>query len=228
MLRREWLILAGSLFLAGCGSAPSHVKKDPPLSKAPALAQADDDIQLASGESEATPDTYRVKFETSKGDFVVEVHRDWAPLGAERFHELVSNGFYDDCKFFRVVSGFMVQFGISGDPKVSAKWDEAKLKDDPVRRSNKKGFMTYAKTGMPNSRTTQVFINFENNARLDADGFAPFAEVVEGMDVVESLYSGYGEAPSKLQFEIKEQGNKILETRFPKLDSIKKATIVKK
>jgi len=227
MQRRGWILAVFSTVLAGCGSGPSQVKGDPPISKAPALEE-DNEIQLASAET--SEDDYRVKFETTAGDFVVLVHRDWAPIGAERFHELVSAKFYDDCKFFRVVKTpepFMVQFGINGDPAVMDKWREERIKDDEVRRSNKKGYITFATSG-PNSRTTQVFINFRANTFLDNQGFAPFGEVVEGMDVVEKLYSGYGEAPSRQQGRIQQEGNKFLEATYPKLDAIKKATILKK
>lgn len=228
MQRREWLMTMGSIVLAGCGSAPSHVKNDPPVTKAPALASTSSDIQLTAGQ--AAEGDYKVKFETSQGDFVVQVHRDWAPLGAERFHELVSEGFYDDCKFFRVVQKpepFMVQFGINGDPKVMDTWRDKKIKDDPVKKSNKKGYITFATSGK-DSRTTQVFINYTVNNRLDSMGFAPFGEVIEGMDVVEKLYPEYGEAPSKQQGRIQTEGNKFLEAAYPKLDSIKKATLVTK
>ena len=177
--------------------------------------------------AEKAPKTFQAKFETTAGDFVIEVHRDWAANGADRFHELVSEGLFDECKFFRVVKGFMVQFGIHGDPKVSAKWRKARIKDDPVMKSNKRGFVTFATSG-PNSRTTQVFINYADNKNLDSMGFAPFGEVIEGMDVVDKLYGGYGEKPSKAQQEIQEQGNEFLKTNFPKLDGIKKATIVEK
>lgn len=229
MQRRDWFYAVAFIVLGGCGSGPGHVKGDPPVTKAPALAgEKDSEIKLASNETTEVPNTYRVKFETTAGDFVVEVHRDWAPIGAERFHDLVSKGFYDDCKFFRVIKDFMVQFGINGDPKVSDKWRDNTIKDDPVRKSNKRGFITYAKSGRPNSRTTQVFINYTNNSRLDNDGFAPFGEVVEGMDVVDKLYGTYGGAPSDEQDKIQYQGNKFLESKYPKLDSIKKATIVKK
>lgn len=227
MQRRQWLYLAFCGFLAGCGSAPGHVKGDVPIAKAPALPSEESEIQLASGEAEA--DDFKVKFETSVGNFVVLVHPSWAPLGAERFRELVTDGFYDGCKLFRVVlkpDPFMVQFGINGDPKVMDKWRDEKIKDDPVRKSNKKGYITFATSGK-NSRTTQVFINYTNNSRLDDMGFAPFGEVIEGMDVVEKFYSVYGEAPSRQQQRIQEEGNKFLEANFPNLDSIKKATIVK-
>lgn len=178
--------------------------------------------------NEEAPPTYKVRFDTSKGTFVVEVHREWAPHGADRFYNLVKNGFYDDARFFRVISGFMVQFGINGDPQVSAKWRQANIQDDPVRASNRAGYITFATAG-PNTRTTQVFINFENNQALDGQGFAPFGQVVSGMSVVKALYSGYGEgAPQGNgpdQGRIQAEGNKYLISAFPNLDHIKKATI---
>jgi peptidyl-prolyl cis-trans isomerase A (cyclophilin A) len=175
------------------------------------------------------PDVYQVKFETSVGDFVVEVHREWAPLGAARFHDLVAAKYYDEGRFFRVVKGFMVQFGLNGTPAVSEKWSRMPLKDDPVKESNVKGAITFAMAG-PNTRTTQVFINLVDNTRLDAMGFAPFGRVLSGMDVVEKLYSQYGDAPPNGegpdQGKIRAQGNAYLEGRFPKLDYTKKATIL--
>ena len=231
MQRRECLFVIAWIALAGCGSGPTQVKRDPQLTKAPALDKKGNDIQLAAAETGDVPDNYRVKFETTAGNFVVEVHRGWAPLGAERFHELVTAGFYDECKFFRVIKKpepFMVQFGISGDPRVMAKWRNAKIKDDPVgKKSNKKGYITFATSG-PNSRTTQVFINYKTNTFLDDQGFTPFGEVVEGMDVVEKLYSVYGGAPSDDQPQIQSEGNKFLESKYPNLDAIKKADFVKK
>src|SRR5262245_61280626 len=180
--------------------------------------------------NERAPDVYHAKFDTSKGSFVVEVHREWAPLGADRFYNLVKNGFYDDCRFFRVLDNFMAQFGINGDPALSMVWRSANLKDDPVKGSNKRGFITFA-TGGPNTRTTQVFINYKDNSRLDSSGFAPFGEVVMGMDVVDMLYKDYGEgAPGGAgpeQGRIQTEGNAYLVKSFPKLDYVKKATIEK-
>jgi peptidyl-prolyl cis-trans isomerase A (cyclophilin A) len=177
---------------------------------------------------EQAPPVYKVDFDTTKGPFVIEVHRDWAPNGADRFYNLVKNGFFDDDRFFRVVEGFMVQFGINGDPKVSAVWREARIKDDPVRISNKRTFVTFATAG-PNTRTTQVFISYGNNSNLDGQGFAPFGQVVSGMKVVDSLYSGYGEgAPGGRgpdQTKVQAEGNAYLGSAFPNLDYIKKATI---
>lgn len=166
--------------------------------------------------------TYRVRFDTSKGPFVVEVHRDWAPIGAARFEELVKDGFYDGARFFRVVPNFVVQFGLAADPKMTAKWDR-KLEDDPVRQTNRIGSITFATAG-PNTRTTQLFINLRSNQMLDDDGFAPFGVVVEGMDVVQKIYPGYGEQPD--QERIEKQGNAYLTKNFPNLDYIRKATIL--
>jgi peptidyl-prolyl cis-trans isomerase A (cyclophilin A) len=179
---------------------------------------------------EQAPAVYKAKFDTTKGVFVIEVTREWAPLGADRFYNLVKNGFYDDVRFFRVISGFMVQFGIHGDPKISAPWREAQIKDDPVRQSNKRGYVTYAMAG-PNTRTSQVFINFGDNAMLDSKGFSPFGRIVSGMNVVDALYAGYGEgAPNgggPDQSRMQREGNAYLMKDFGKLDSVKKATIEK-
>ena len=178
--------------------------------------------------TEKAPASFKVKFDTSKGAFVIQVNRDWAPNGADRFYNLVKNGFYDDTRFFRVISGFMVQFGINGDPKLSPVWRVARIPDDQVKQSNKRGNITFATSG-PNSRTTQVFINFKDNAGLDGQGFAPFGQVVSGMDVVDKLHAGYGEgAPNGRgpeQGRIQGEGNAYLKKDFPQLDYIKKASI---
>jgi peptidyl-prolyl cis-trans isomerase A (cyclophilin A) len=179
--------------------------------------------------TETAPATYKVKFDTSAGVFVIEVTRAWAPLGADRFYNLVKNGFYDDCRFFRVIQGFMVQFGIHGDPAMMNVWRGARIGVDPVKQSNKRGFITYAMGGSPDTRTTQVFINFGDNTNLDGMGFAPFGKVTTGMDVVDKIYSAYGEgAPSgkgPMQSRLQQEGNAYLLKDFPKLDYIKKATI---
>jgi len=178
--------------------------------------------------NETAPDVYKVKFDTSKGPFVVEVHRDWAPNGADRFYNLVKNGFYDNDRFFRVVEGFMVQYGINGNPKLSSVWRDANIKDDPVTESNKRGMITFATSG-PNSRTTQVFINFNNNVSLDDQGFSPFGKIVSGMNVVDALYNGYGEGAPRGsgpdQGRVQAEGNAYLNKDFPMLDYVKKATI---
>ncbi len=175
-------------------------------------------------------ETFRVKLETSKGDVVLEVHPEWAPNGAAQFKKAVEAKFYDECRFFRVLDGFMAQVGMNGDPAVHAKWTEESIKDDPVMASNTRGMVTFAQTSLPNSRTTQFFINFGDNSFLDRQRFAPFAKVVEGMDVVDKLYNGYGEgAPNgngPSQGRIAAEGNDYLKERFPRLDYIKTARVV--
>jgi peptidyl-prolyl cis-trans isomerase A (cyclophilin A) len=173
--------------------------------------------------NEKAPASYKAKFDTSAGAFVVQVHRDWAPLGADRFYNLVKNGFFNDARFFRVIDNFMVQFGINGNAEIQQAWLNTQLKDDPVKESNKTGYITFATAG-PNTRTTQVFINFKDNAPLDRQGFAPFGEVTSGMDVVNKLYSGYGEKPNAGNAYLM-KGNVYVTKDFPKLDYIKKATI---
>jgi peptidyl-prolyl cis-trans isomerase A (cyclophilin A) len=180
--------------------------------------------------TEKAPAKYRAKFNTSRGDFVIEVHRDWAPNGADRFYNLVKGGYFDGTRFFRVIKGFMVQWGIHGEPAVNAAWREARIKDDPVKESNKRGYITFATAG-PDTRTTQVFINFADNGRLDSSGFAPFGKVVTGMGVIDSLYADYGEgAPGGAgpsQPRMQDEGNAYLNKDFPKLDYIKSAKITK-
>jgi peptidyl-prolyl cis-trans isomerase A (cyclophilin A) len=163
-----------------------------------------------------------VNLDTSKGPVVIEVHRDWAPIGTDHFLALVKAGYYDGDRFFRVVPGFVVQFGINGDPAVTAKWRDMPLQDDPVTQSNTVGMVTYATSG-PNTRTTQLFIDLADNQRLDSMGFAPFAKVVSGMDVVQNIYAGYDERPDQGLIEM--QGNAYLQSQFPQLDYIRKATI---
>jgi peptidyl-prolyl cis-trans isomerase A (cyclophilin A) len=166
--------------------------------------------------------TYKVRFETSQGPFVLEVHRDWAPLGAARFEELVKDRFYDGARFFRVVPNFIIQFGIAGDPKMTTKWNKP-IKDDEPVRTNSYRSVAFATAG-PETRTAQVFINLRSNQTLDKQGFAPFGMVTEGMEIVEKLYSGYGEAPD--QQKIERQGNSYLTSNFPRLDYIKTARIL--
>lgn len=177
------------------------------------------------------PETYKAKFTTTKGDFVIEVTRAWAPLGADRFYNLVKGGYYDGAPFYRVIPNFMVQWGFSTNPAVSKAWDKATIKDDPVKQSNKRGFITYAKTDAPNSRSTQVFINFKDNSFLDGQGFAAFGQVVEGMDVVDNLYKGYGEGSDMgghgpTQEKLLNQGSAYFTKSFPNLDIIKSAEIM--
>jgi peptidyl-prolyl cis-trans isomerase A (cyclophilin A) len=180
------------------------------------------DPQSAEMRAEA-PTSYRTSFQTSAGTFVIDITRAWAPRGADRFYNLVRAGFFDGTRFFRVVPGFIVQFGINGNPAVSARWRAATIPDDPVIRHNTRGTLTFATSG-ENSRTTQMFINFGDNTRLDASGFAPLGRVVQGMDVVDRIYAAYGETPN--QGLIQMRGNAYLAAQFPKLDTIARATIV--
>ncbi len=181
-------------------------------------------VYAGQSADEKAPATFKVKFDTSAGPFVVEVNRAWAPIAADHFYTLVKNGFYDDARFFRVVPGFMVQFGINADPAVQAKFKNS-IQDDPVKESNKKGYVTFAQTSAPNSRTTQIFINYKDNAFLDGQRFAPFGQVISGMEAVEKINSEAGEKPN--QGAIQSQGNAYLKKEFPKLDYVKKATIEK-
>lgn len=199
-----------ALFLAALAALPADVAAQAPSLKAPASLK------------EQAPATYKVKFDTTVGPVVIQVTRAWAPNGADRFYNLVKNGFFDDSKFFRVVPDFMVQFGIYGDPAIQKGWASARIQDDPVKQTNKKGYITFATSG-PNSRTSQVFINLKANGFLDSQGFAPFGEVISGMAAVEKITSQYGEQPN--QGLIQSGGNAYLNKSFPKLDGIKKATI---
>jgi len=177
------------------------------------------------------PDVFRVRFETSQGAFVVEAHREWAPRGVDRFRELVAAGFFDDSRFFRVVAGFIAQFGLPGDPAVNTSRKDKAFQDDPVRQSNVRGTIAYAMTG-PDTRSTQLYINLADNSRLDAQGFAPIGRVIEGMDVVDRLYAGYGEGAGGgmrggKQGKILAGGNAHLDAEFPKLDRILRVRILK-
>ncbi|MCL5288461.1 MAG: peptidylprolyl isomerase [Acidobacteria bacterium] len=207
--------------LVSCSLAPAAFAQ---------AAPAFDPALLKPGSlTEKAPEVFEVKFETTKGDFVVKVTRAWAPNGADRFYNLVKHGYYNGAAFFRVLDGFMAQFGIHANPQVNAQWYNAMIKDDPVKKSNLRGYITYAMGG-PNTRTTQLFINYTNNARLDADGFSPFGQVTQGMGIVDRLYSGYGEgAPGgrgPRQDLIQSRGSAYLEKEFPKLDTIKSATLL--
>ena len=169
--------------------------------------------------TEQAPATYKVNLDISKGAIVIEVHRDWAPIAADRFFNLVKNGFYDEARFFRVVPNFMVQFGMNADPGITRAWAGSPMKDEPTKQGNKKGYVTFARTGAPNSRGTQLFINYKDNSFLDAQGFAAFGQVVAGMDVAEKITSQYGEKPE--QGQITSAGNAYLNKEFPKLDFVK-------
>jgi peptidyl-prolyl cis-trans isomerase A (cyclophilin A) len=217
-MKKLLFAVAASLALAmGCNAAET---KD---TNAPAFA---DPSKL----TEKAPETFKAQFDTTKGKFTVEVTRSLAPNGADRFYNLVRSGFFKDLAFFRVIPGFMAQFGIHGDPKVAAVWREARISDDPVKASNTRGAITFATAG-PNTRTTQFFINFGDNKRLDSMGFSPFGKVIEGMDVVDKLNGEYGEgAPGGRgphQGRVQAEGNAYLKKDFPNLDYIKSVTIVK-
>lgn len=208
--RRDLLVSAAAL--AGCAPRLAKLKE-------PALV------------SKRSPEVWRARFETTQGIFVVQVVRPWAPLGADRFYSLVRGGFYDGCRFFRVLPGFVVQWGINPDPAVSKAWsDQTKIKDDPVKASNVRGTISFATSG-PDTRTVQVYINLGANSRLDARGFSPFGRVTEGMDVVEKLYSGYGEGAPKgkgpSQDLIEKEGESYLARDFAKLDRIVRAHLVR-
>jgi peptidyl-prolyl cis-trans isomerase A (cyclophilin A) len=196
----------------------------------PALVVAQVDLSKAklknpASFTEKAPATFKAKFDTSKGAFVITVHRDWSPLGADRFYNLVKHHFYDNASVFRVVPGFVAQFGISSFPPVTAAWERTEIKDDTVTQSNKKGYVTFATAG-PNTRTTQVFINLKDNAGLDSRGFAPFATIdAEGMKVADMFYDQYGDGAGIDQGQIEKQGKAYLDKSFPKLDTIKSAVI---
>jgi peptidyl-prolyl cis-trans isomerase A (cyclophilin A) len=222
---------SSSVASSSATAVPPVIATPGPTSSAPLASALHPDLLDPSKASAKAPDVFKAKFSTTKGAFVIEVHRDWSPNGADRFYNLVKMGFYDDTRFFRVIDGFMVQFGINGDPGVSSHWQEAAIPDDPVKQSNKRGFVTFAQQGTPNTRTTQVFINYGDNSRLDASRFAPFGQITQGMEVVDSLYKGYGEgAPGGRgpdQGSIQSRGNVYLDSQFPQLDGVKHAEIAK-
>ncbi len=199
------------LAFGGCSSSNQAKKEEPPAAR-----------------SESAPEIFQVNLDTSRGAIVIEVHRAWAPVGAEHFYSLVKTGFYDGDRFFRVVRKFVAQFGINGDPRTNRSWATTALPDDPVKQKNVRGTLTYAMRG-PGTRTTQLFINLKNNTALDRQGFAPIGQVTSGMDVADSLYAFYGDMPPTGQGpdpqKIQMQGNEYLENHFPRLDYIKKATI---
>jgi peptidyl-prolyl cis-trans isomerase A (cyclophilin A) len=197
------------------------------LSVSAAVAQpaATANLKNPAAMKEQAPAVFKANFETSAGAFVIEVHRDWSPNGADRFYNLVKNGFFDDVRFFRVIPGFMVQFGMHGDPAVQAAWTSARIPDDPVKESNKRGYITFAKPNAPNARSNQVFINFADNANLDSMGFSPFGKVISGMAVVDKINASYGAKPGDDQGNIAAGGNAYLAKTYPNLDFIKKATI---
>src|SRR5260370_22529086 len=212
-------------------AAPASAPAQPAATASPSAAVTkqgyDRALLRASMLKDKAPETFQVKFATRRGDFVVTVNRSWARTGADRFYNLVKHYFYDNASFFRVVAGLVVQFGISAHPPISAAWDKANIKDEPVTQTNKRGYLTYAKTSMPNTRSTQIFINLKDNAGLDGQGFSPFGFVdAQGMKVVDMLYDQYGDAGGPDQDQISKQGKPYLDKGWPKLDSIKTATLM--
>jgi peptidyl-prolyl cis-trans isomerase A (cyclophilin A) len=212
--RLQILAVAAACFaLAACSSSNENKETPTPAAK-----------------NEKAPDVFQVNFDTSKGKVVVEIHRDWAPNGVDHFYTLVKTGFFDGSRFYRTIRNFVAQFGINGDPKTNALWASGNIPDDPVKESNVTGTLTYAATGMPNSRSTQLFFNLKDNGpSLDKQGFAPIGKVITGLDVMESFYTGYGsmapEGEGPDPGKIASQGNSYLESQFPRLDFIKTATI---
>ena len=203
-------------------AAPAAAPKAAPAAPKAAAAAAPNLLNPGSLKARA-PEVYKVKFTTTKGDVIVQVNRVWAPLGADRFYNLVRGGFYKDAAFFRIVPRFVAQFGIPARPDVAAVWEKAKILDDRVTQSNKRGTLTFATAG-PNTRTTQIFINYSDNTSLDTQGFAPFGTVVEGMDLVDKFFAGYGESPD--QGRITMQGKAYLDKSFPNLDRIVNAVVM--
>jgi len=214
-------MLACGIALAQTSPAPK--KAAPPAPKKAVPAAAPDLLNPSTLKARA-PEVFKAKFTTTKGDVIIQVTRAWAPIGADRFYNLVRGGFFKDAAFFRTIPNFMTQFGLPARPDVAKAWEHANLIDDRVTQSNKRGMVTFAKTGLPNSRSTQIFINYSDNARLDTDGFAPFGQVIEGMDVVDKFFSGYGESPD--QGRITAQGKAYLDKSFPNLDRILTAVVM--
>jgi peptidyl-prolyl cis-trans isomerase A (cyclophilin A) len=222
-----WICAVSALLISGLASVAEGDNKTETKPAATNAAAAN--LTAPSKLNEKSPDFYKVRFDTTKGAFTVEVTRSLSPNGADRFYNMVKSGYFKDIAFFRVIPGFMCQFGIHGDPKISAAWREASITDDPVKGSNTRGTITFATAG-PNTRTTQLFINFGNNVQLDTMGFSPFGKVTEGMDVVDKINGEYGEgAPSGRgpnQGRVQMEGNDYLKKDFPNLDYIKSATIL--
>lgn len=219
-----------------CSTQPARADeqaKPAPTDQAATITveKADPALLDPSLATEKAPDAYRVKLETTKGDVIILVNRSWAPNGADRFYNLVKIGYYDDIAFYRVIRGFMAQCGFNGDAAVSAAWSRAKISDDPVTQANIRGMVTFAQPGTPNARTTQFFVNYVDNSYLKKHGaFAPFGKVISGMDVMDSLFSGYGEgAPQGRgpnQARVMREGNSYLKQSYPSLDYIERATII--
>jgi len=218
-----------SVLIAGAtavtiAQAPKPAAPARPAAPAPAASRLTNPAALTA----KAPEDFKVKFDTTKGPVVIELHRAWAPKGVDRFYNMVRNGFFTDVRFFRVIPNFMAQFGVHGSPAVNAAWEKARLTDDPPNgQKNVRGMLTYGTTGAPNSRGTQLFINYKDNSYLDAQGFVPIGQVVEGMEAVDMLNAEYGSGPQNNQGRIVAEGNKYLQANFPKLDYIKTATVEK-
>ena len=223
------LLVAASL-VGACGGEPKEEAAPPQASAQAEQAALDAASPLLTPRelTDTAPDMYKVRFETSVGAIVVQVNRAWAPNGADRFYNLVKNGYYDDTRFYRVVEGFMAQFGLKGDPRIDQAWRDVTFPDDPSTESNARGRITFAHAG-PNTRTTQVFFNFKDNTHLDASGFTPFGEVVEGLDVMDKIYAGYGELPPAGKgpdyAKAWVQGNAYLDAGFPEMTKILSAKL---
>jgi peptidyl-prolyl cis-trans isomerase A (cyclophilin A) len=207
--------------------APAKPKSATTTTPKPAASPYDRTLLKPALLKDVAPASYQVKFDTSRGDFTVTVTRAWAPNGADRFYNLVKHHFYDGARIYRAVPGFVVQFGISAYPPVNAAWEKATIKDDPVTQKNLRGTLTFAKIPAPNSRTTDIFINLKDNTSLDSQGFAPFAVVDDkGINIVEMFYDQYGDSAGLDQEPMKKGGEKYIATKWPKLDTIKSASIV--
>lgn len=236
-MRCSLIVLTSIVLTAAAAAAQTSPAKPAPKPAAPAAAAPKPAAPAAPASnrllSPATltakaPEMFKVKFDTTKGPVVLVLHRDWSPKGVDRFYNMTRNGFFTGVRFFRVMPNFMAQFGINGNPAVNDAWEKARLADDPPNgKSNVRGILTYGTTGQPNSRGTQLFINYKDNSYLDKQGFVPIGEVVEGMEVVDMLYSDYGAAPQNEQGTLVSQGNKFMQTKYPKLDYIKAATVEK-
>jgi peptidyl-prolyl cis-trans isomerase A (cyclophilin A) len=228
--RNTFALLAALALLAAPAFAGHHeAGETQPSAKAETPADAFKRLIDTNNETETAPAQFKVEFDTTQGKIVLEVHRDWSPNGADRFYNLVKLGYYEDIAFFRVIEGFMAQFGMHGNPRINKAWSRKSIADDPVKESNKRGYVTFAKRNQPNTRTTQIFINLVDNTNLDGMGFAPFGRVVEGMDVVDSIYvtgeaAPGGKGPKQQRITI--SGNSFLKKKFPQIDYVKSARIV--
>src|ERR1051326_3584993 len=224
-------LVIASLVVAGTAAAlaaQAPAAKPAPAKPAAPTQSAGNRLLNPAALTAKAPEDFKVKFDTTKGPVVIELHRAWAPKGVDRFYNMVRNGYFTNVRFFRVIPNFMAQFGVHGDPAVNAAWEKVRLTDDPPNgQKNVRGMLTYGTTGQPNSRGTQLFINYKDNSYLDAQGFVPIGQVVEGMEVADMLYADYGAAPQNEQNTLVTQGNKFMQSKYPKLDYLKTGTIEK-